>query len=230
MFNTAIRFFSFMAIVATFAIAASAQSNTGTVTINGTVGKYVELSSGGAATISGTSGGAITTQGVANSALGVVVNLGELGPTNTNSFAVATVPLRLRSNAAYILSAAATVTSSGSTTNKIGASDIGFGLGAVTRSGVGVATGTDTNQTAGDPQSAASTIDLTTGRFTFTAAKSNLGNFTTSAPILNGTTIMNAVPLTNTLGLSVPAIFAIKPQFYETGTTSAVVTFTITAP
>jgi hypothetical protein len=234
MFNTVVRFFSFMAIIAAFSIAATAQSTTGTVTITGTVSKYVELTSGGPATITGTSGGIVTTAGTANSPLAVVVNLGELGPTNTSSFAVATVPLRLRSNAAYVLSAAAVVNTTTvgtpSTANRITASDIGFGIANITRSGVGVATGTDTNATPGDPTTATSAIDATSGRFTFTAANGTLNAFATSKTAFSGTTIMNAVPLSNTLGLTANAIFAIKPQFYETGSTTATVTFTVTAP
>jgi hypothetical protein len=47
---------------------------------------------------------------------------------------------------------------------------------------------------------------------------------------LSGSFIMNAVPRSNTNGLTVPAMFAVKPQFYENGSTTASVTFTITAP
>jgi hypothetical protein len=41
---------------------------------------------------------------------------------------------------------------------------------------------------------------------------------------------MNAVPRSNANGLTVPAIFAVKPQFFENGTTTISVTFTVTAP
>jgi hypothetical protein len=41
---------------------------------------------------------------------------------------------------------------------------------------------------------------------------------------------MNAVPRTNANGLTVPAIFAIKPQFFENGSTTVTVTFTVSAP
>ena len=47
---------------------------------------------------------------------------------------------------------------------------------------------------------------------------------------LSGSTIMNAVPRNNAHGLTVPAIVAIKPQFFESGTTTVAVTFTVTAP
>src|SRR5262245_15566507 len=108
-----------------------AQSTTGTVSMSATVSKFVEINSGGAVTLTGNSGGGVTTDGVLNSPLAVSVNLGELGPSNTNSFVTALVPLKLRSNANYVLSMSATVTSSGSTRNRICAADVGCGLGAV---------------------------------------------------------------------------------------------------
>lgn len=215
-----------------FASGISAQSTNGTVNMSATVSKFVEINSGGTVTLSGNSGGGVTTNGTVNNPLAVVVNLGELGPSNTNSFVTASVPLKLRSNASYVLSMSATVTSSGTTANKIGAADIGFGLGAVSRTGIGVNTaGIDTNSTAGDPTLAANgAINAGTGRFEFTAVRSNLDAFASSTTALNGAFIMNAVPRSNTNGLSVPAIFAVKPQYYENGTTTVAITFTVTAP
>lgn len=213
------------------ALGVSAQT-TGTVNLSGTVSKFVEIQSGGAVTLSGNTGGGVTTDGVANSPLAVVVDLGELGPSNTSSFVTASVPLKLRSNTGYNVTLAAVVSSTGSTTEEIGAADIGFGLGTITRSGVGVhTTGTDTNATSGDPTLAANgAVNATSGRFEFTATRSNLGAFTAATTALSGQRILNAVPRSNTNGLTVPAIFAVKPQFYETGTTTVAATFTITAP
>lgn len=208
------------------------QSTTGTVSMSATVSKFVEINSGGAVTLTGNSGGGITTDGVLNSPLAVSINLGELGPTNTNSFVTASVPLKLRSNAAYVLSMSATVTSSGSTTNRIGAADVGFGLGTISRSGTGVNTsGTDTNATSGDPTLPANgSVNATSGRYEFTAVRSNLSFFSSATTVLNGPFIMNAVPRSNGNGLTVPAFFAVKPQFFENGTTTISVTFTVTAP
>ena len=214
------------------AIVSVGQTTTGTVSMSATVSKFVEINSGGAVTLSGNSGGGVTTDGVANNPLAVSINLGELGPSNSNSFVTASVPLKLRSNAAYVLSMNATVTSTGTTSNKIGAADVGFGLGSVTRSGTGVNTaGTDTNATSGDPTLVANgSVNGASGRYEFTAVKSNLSAFSSSTTALNGAFIMNAVPKSNTNGLTVPAIFAIKPQFFENGSTTISVTFTVTAP
>lgn len=215
---------------AIFAMAVSGQNTMGTVTMNGTVSKFVEINSGGTVTVSG--GSSVVTDGTVNNLLAVVVNLGELGPSNTASFVTANVPLKMRSNAAYTLSMSATVSSTATSSNKIIAADIGFGLGTVTRTGVGVNTaGTDTNATLGDPTLGANgSINAGTGRFEYVTGKTNLGAFSTSTTALNGSFIMNAVPRNNANGLTVPAIFSVKPQFYEVGTTTATATFTITTP
>jgi hypothetical protein len=230
---TKIKMAAFAALAAAvLTVSAGAQTTTGTVSMSGIVSKFVEINSGGAVTLSGNTGGGVTTDGTANSPLGVVIDLGELGPSNEASFVTANVPLKLRSNAGYVLSMAATVTSSGSTANKIGAADIGFGLGTISRSGVGVnAAGTDTNATSGDPTLVANGgINGTSGRYEFTATRSNLSAFSSSTTALSGSAIMNAVPRSNTNGLTVPAIFAVKPQFFENGSTTVSVTFTVTAP
>lgn len=219
-------------MAALFVVAAGAQTTTGTVSMSGTVSKFVEINSGGVVTLAGNSGGGVTTDGTANSPLAVIVNLGELGPSNASSFVTANVPLKLRSNAAYVMSMVATVSSTGSTANKIGAADIGFGLGTISRTGVGVnTTGVDTNATSGDPTLVGNgSVNATSGRYEFTATRSNLSAFASSTTALNGAFIMNAVPRSNANGLVVPAMFAVKPQFYENGSTTVSVTFTVTAP
>ena len=219
-------------LVGLFIVGAAAQSTTGTVSMSATVSKFVEINSGGAVTMNGNSGGGVTTDGTADNPLAVVLDLGELGPTNTSSFVTANVPLKLRSNAAYVLSMTASVNSSGSTANKITAADIGFGLGTVSRSGVGVnSSGSDTNATSGDPTLVANgSVNGTSGRYEFTATRSNLAAFSSSTTALSGSYIMNAVPRSNANGLTVPAMFAVKPQFFENGSTTVSVTFTVTAP
>ena len=236
MFNSVKRLFKFSLVAALFAMTAavaSAQVNTsGTVTMSGTVSKFVELNSGGAVTLSGNSGGGVTTDGVADSALAVSINLGELGPSNSSSFVTATVPLKMRSNANYVLSLSATVSSTGSSAQKIGAADFGFGIGSFTRSNAtGVNnTGNDAPATLGDPTLPANGGINANGRYEYAAGKSNLGAFSSSSSVLSGDRILNAVPRSNTNGLTVPAIFSVKPQFYENGSTTATATFTIAAP
>jgi hypothetical protein len=220
-------------LVTTAAISSAQTVTSGTVTVGGTVSKFVELKSGGAATLSGNSGGGINTDGVTNNALAVAVDLGELGPSNASSFVTASVPLKMRSNSNYVLSMSATVVTTATSSDRIKAEDIGFGIGSFSRPNVvGVnTTGTDTPNTSGDPTLAANgAINATTGRYEYTAARSHLGAFSASTTVLSGDRILNAVPRTNLNGLTVPAIFSVKPQFYENGSITAIATFTISAP
>jgi hypothetical protein len=79
-------------------------------------------------TLTGNSGGSVITDGTANSPLAVVVNLGELGPSNTNSFVKLSVPVRLRSNVAYQVNMVTSVAGAGATAFSLKDTDVGFGL------------------------------------------------------------------------------------------------------
>ena len=193
------------------AVATSAQT-TGSVTMNATVSNFVELTSGGAVTLTGNSGGSVITDGTANSPLAVVVNLGELGPSNTNSFVKLSVPVRLRSNVAYQLNMVSSVAGAGATAFSLKDTDVGFGLTTAARP-ANLAAGVDTNATPGDPTVAGSTdVD---GRWVFTGANSTLGAYAVSGAVLSGPRINKAVSANSATNLTFPAIFAIKPQFYD---------------
>jgi hypothetical protein len=209
-------------------VAAFAQQSTGAVTMNASVSNFVELNSGGAVTLSGNSGGGITTDGTSNSPLAVVVNLGELNPSNTNSFVKLSVPLKMRSNTAYQLSMSSNVTGAGSTAYRLLASDVGFGLVTAARSS-NLAGGTDTNATQGDPTVGGSTD--ADGRWVFDGSNSTLNSFSNSTEILSGPRINKTVPRGDGSGLVLPAVFAIKPQFYDPAAAVTIsASFTITAP
>src|SRR2546430_16902102 len=85
------------------AVVASAKQTAGWVSMSAVGSNYVELVSGGAVTLSGNSGGSVATDGTVDTPLAVVVDLGELGPSNGNSFVKLSVPLKLRSNVSYQL-------------------------------------------------------------------------------------------------------------------------------
>lgn len=195
-----------MSAAATFA------QTTGSVTMNATVSNFVELTSGGAVTLTGNSGGSIITDGTANSPLAVVVNLGELGPSNTNSFVKLSVPLRLRSNVAYQLNMVSTVAGAGATSFSLKDTDVGFGLTPAARP-ANLAAGADTNATPGDPTVGGSTD--ANGRWVFAGANSTLGAYAVSGQTLTGPRINQAVAANSATNLTVPAIFAIKPQFFD---------------
>jgi hypothetical protein len=216
------------AILVAAAAGASAQT-TGQVQMTGQVSNFVELRSGGAVTLTGASGGAgVGTDGVANSPLAVVVDLGELGPANANSFVKLSVPLKMRSNVAYQLDMTGSVTGAGSTAYSLKASDVGFGLVTSARAS-SLHTGTDTSAANSDPTSGGATDS--NGRWAFSGANSNLGAFSTAAEVLSGPRINKAVPRSDNTGLTLPAVFAIKPQFYDpTALVTITADFTISAP
>src|SRR5215211_7099187 len=190
---------------------ASAQT-TGSVTMNATVSNFVELTSGGAVTLTGNSGGSIITDGTANSPLAVVVNLGELGPSNTNSFVKLSVPLRLRSNVAYQLNMVSSVAGAGATAFSLKDTDVGFGLTPAARP-ANLAPGVDTNDTPGDPTIGGST-DVN-GRWVFAGANSTLGAYAVSGQVLTGPRVNKTTPANSNIGLTLPAIFTVKPQFFD---------------
>ena len=195
-----------MSAVATYA------QTTGSVTMTATVSNFVELTSGGAVTLTGNSGGSIITDGTANSPLAVVVNLGELGPSNTNSFVKLSVPVRLRSNVAYQLNMVSSVAGAGATSFSLKDTDVGFGLTPAARP-ANLAPGVDTNATPGDPTVGGST-DVN-GRWVYAGANSTLGAYAVSGQVLTGPRVNQAVSANSNTALTLPAIFAIKPQFFD---------------
>jgi hypothetical protein len=214
MFKSSKGLLSALAITALLMISAVATcaQTTGSVTMNATVSNFVELTSGGAVTLTGNSGGSIITDGTANSPLAVVVNLGELGPSNTNSFVKLSVPLRLRSNVAYQLNMVSSVAGAGATSFSLKDTDVGFGLTPAARP-ASLAAGVDTNATPGDPTVGGSTD--ANGRWVFSGANSTLGAYAVSGAVLSGPRVNKAVAANSATSLDVPSIFAIKPQFFD---------------
>lgn len=199
-------------LVTMTAVITCAQQTTGSVTMSASVSNFVELNSGGAVTLTGHLGGSLITDGTINNPLAVVVDLGELGPANTNQFVKLSVPLRLRSNVAYQLNMVGSVAGAGATAFSLKDTDVGFGLTTAARP-ANLATGTDTNATPGDPTLGGSTdVD---GRWVFDGANSTLGAYAASGEVLSGPRINKASSPNAAPGLTLPAIFTIKPQFFD---------------
>jgi hypothetical protein len=196
----------------TLSAAATHAQTTGSVTMTASVSNFVELNSGGAVTLTGNSGGSVITDGTASTPLAVVVDLGELGPANTNSFVKLSVPLRLRSNVAYQLNMVSSVAGAGATAFSLKDTDVGFGLTPAARP-ANLAPGADTNATPGDPTVGGST-DVN-GRWVFAGANSTLGAYAVSGAVLNGPRVNKAVADNSNTSLTLPAIFAVKPQFFD---------------
>jgi hypothetical protein len=212
-------------------IALAQQSNdSGTVTLSARVSGYVDLTSGGPATLVGTQGGTITGNTNKGDRLtGVTIDLGEISPVNANTVVRAIVPLRLRSNVNYTLSVSTTGFSNADPL-AIQASDVGFGVGNVRRTDPGVNPGTDTAGAAGfgDP-SADADANATTPRWEFATART-LSYYTTAQKVLSGPRIMQVVPASFVGGLTLDTYFAVKPQFFTPGSFTTTVTYTITTP
>jgi hypothetical protein len=200
------------ALLAMSAAVTNAQQTTGSVTMQATVSNFVELTSGGAVTLTGNLGGSVITDGTANTPLAVVVDMGELGPANTNSFVKLSVPVRLRSNVSYQLNMVSSVAGAGATSFSLQDTDVGFGLTPAARP-ANLAPGADTNATPGDPTIGGSTdVD---GRWVFAGSNSTLGAYAVSGEVLSGPRINKAVSANSATNLTFPAIFAIKPQFFD---------------
>lgn len=217
-------------LVTTVVANATEAPATGVVTVTGIVSRYVELTSGGDPAISGHSGnGSANLNGPSDSdgPLSVTINMGEVGPANSADFVKAVVPLRIRSNAPYVLSVRTVSFSAGD--SDVLASDIGFGLDAISRSLTGgVLPGSDNNHTAGDPSAAPAN---SSGRYQYTTVNGHLGAFQGGAiGVLQGARILGPVPRAGAGALSVDAIFTLKPQFFAPGSFQAVVDFVVAAP
>lgn len=215
--------------------AAPAQTS-GTVAISGAVTAAVKLTSGGAATITGTiSGGGVTAQSASDAALATVVDFGDVGPGNTNSAVCFTQPLFLRSNAGASLKGAMTAsTGFGVGTGDIKASDVGIGFTGLSTGGnpnADISTATVTAAYSSDP--CAGTLNPL-GIPSFAATNS----LATLAPA-PGTIVMSSTGPLSLRGAFASASnrvllnmkLAILPQAYTvTAGFTATVTLTMTSP
>ncbi len=187
----------------------------------------LDISSGGAPTITGAVGGSVTGSSSVLNNLAVTINFGELGPANHNSVVKVTVPVAVRSSGPYQVS----VAYSGSTNANAQAlqkSDIGFGMNDWHAMGANSRVCNNSAHTIHSPFSndPASNVTLSAaGRAQYT---SSLSNITTATIVLSGPRLSNGGSSRATDdGYIFDAIFVVTPQFYATGTTSATLTFTI---
>ena len=203
---------------------ASAQTS-GTVAISGVVNRAVKLTSGGAASLSGNLGGGITTGSASDAALATVVDLGDVGPANTNAMVCFVQPLFLRANGSSTLSAAVTAESFTAGVSNVAKTDLGIGFTGLTDFGsanASIATSTVAAGYGTDVCSAAFTRSLNdlatatpgTAILTSTGAVSLRGNFNSAS---------NRVGMDMRLAIA-PGAYAAPDAF------SATVTFTLTSP
>lgn len=188
-----------------------------------------DISSGGMPTITGAVSGSVTGTSSTTSDLTVTVNFGEVSPSNTNNIVKVVVPIAIRSLAPYRVTATVT---GGANANPqaIQRSDIGFGVNNIRRSGFLARVCSDSDHIFYSPFTAdpAAAVSYTAaGRAAYSGDLSDLGASTT---VLSGPTLsfLTAAPLSSNAYIF-DAILTVTPQFYAPGTTTAIVTFTISS-
>ncbi len=189
----------------------------------------LDISSGGAPTITGSQGGSVTGSSSVLNNLSVTINFGELSPINRNPVVKVTVPVAVRSNQPYRVTA--TVTGSfNANPQALQRSDIGFGIANWRAMGSNSRNCRNSphifySPFSNDPSANASIA--ANGRVTY---PSTLNNIAGSTVILSGPRLSNGNNNRQTNdGYIFDAIFAVTPQFFFPGTTSATLTLTISA-
>ena len=188
----------------------------------------LDISSGGAPTITGSVGGSVTGSSNVLNDLIVTINFGEVSPSNTNGIVKVVVPIAIRSNQQYKVQALVT---GGSNVNAQALQRTDVGLGFNNFHAMGSNSRVCVNPHifyapfSNDPSSNVS-INAS-GRATY---PSTLNNATVATTILSGPRLSNGASSRATNdGYIFDAIFALTPQFFANGTTSATITFTISA-
>ena len=225
-------------VVAMSAVIAQAQTDTGTVTINGSVGSAASLR-WWTFTNNNASGGT-NAPNVQNSPLAFTLNLGDVSPNNPNTYVGGTVQIIMRTNAAYTLSAAVTSSSgfgaSGNANGDIALDNLGFGLQNLAASGTGTlvtatAVSGSTIVAAFDSDPGAATLDAD-GIPTYSATLDDLSTTAPGTQVLSGPRISRRGSFSSpNNGLLADTIYTVVPEFFTpTASFSATVTYTLATP
>lgn len=190
----------------------------------------LDISSGGLPTIAGALGGSVTGSASVLNNLVVTINFGEISPANNNSLVKVVVPIAIRSNQPYQV--AVTLAGLGNANPQaLQASDVGFGANNMRALGANARVCTNSSHIFYSPfgnDPAVTKTIAANGRATY---QSTLANISVSTVILSGPRLTqgnNGVRNMND-GYVFDAIFAITPQFFAAGASSATLTFTISA-
>lgn len=200
------------------------------VSLGSVAAQTYDISSGGAPTITGASGGSVTGSSSVLNDLIVTINFGEISPANTNGIVKVVVPIAIRSNTVYQVAVSVT-NSTNANVQAVQMTDIGFGANNFRSMGANAKICTNSSHIFYAPfnnDPAANVTINASGRAAYPSTISNIGASTVilSGPRLSST--KNANRQTDN-GYIFDAIFAVTPQFYAAGSTSATVTFTISA-
>jgi hypothetical protein len=189
-----------------------------------------DISSGGQPTITGALSGSVTGSANVLNNLAVTINFGEISPANSNSLVRVVVPIAVRSLQPYQV--AVTISGLGNANPQaLQASDIGFGANNIRAMGSKSNVCTNSNHIFyapfGNDPAVTKTI-AANGRATY---QSTLANVSVSTVILSGPRLTKNGNINRDTddGYIFDAIFANTPQFFAAGTSSATLTFTISA-
>ena len=220
---------AFLTTILAFAAATASAQSTGSVTINGSVAKSASIRWWSFTALNSESG--TNSPNTQNSPLLFTLNVGDVSPANSNTYAGGKVKVILRTNAAYALSAQVTASSGfGAAAGDLRLADVGFGLANLANSGALVFGDPATNSViagsfGNDPSAASKDAD---GVPAFTTSLSNVSS---STQVLSGPRISKGGSVSSpNNGLLVDTIYAIGPQYFTPTTFSATVTYTITTP
>lgn len=209
-------------ILVTFALLFTARQSTSA--------QALDISSGGQPTITGAVNGSVTGSSSVTTDLLVTINFGEVSPLNPNSIVKVVVPIVVRSNQPYQVSVSMSGLSNANV-QALQSSDVGFGLQNMRLLGGAGKICTQSSHIFHSPfnnDPTSSTTVLSNGRVSYA---SSLSNLTGSTIILSGPQLSknNSSIRQQSDGYVFDAIFAITPQFFAAGVSSATLMFTIAA-
>ncbi|HQZ96676.1 MAG TPA: hypothetical protein PLP21_10175 [Pyrinomonadaceae bacterium] len=189
----------------------------------------LDISSGGSPTITGALSGSVSGSSSVLNNLSVTVDFGEVSPLNTNNIVKVVVPIAVRSNQPYRVRASLT-TSTNANPQAVQTTDIGFGVNNFRAMGSNSRVCTRSSHIFYSPFNNDPSSGVTINASGRAQYPSDLSDIVGSTTILSGPRLSNggASRATND-GYIFDAILVITPQFYAPGTTTAVITFTISA-
>ena len=208
--------YSFLIVVIFLAVAQSVSA------------QALDISSGGQPTITGAVNGSVTGSASVLNDLIVTVNFGEVSPLNTNSIVKVVVPIALRSNQPYEVSVSVSGLNNPSV-EALRALDIGFGLQNIRVLGGAGQICTQSTHVIQSPFNNDPTTAATVGSNGRVSYPSSLASLSGSTIILSGPQLSknNSAKRQQSDGYVFDAVFALTPQFFAAGISSATLIFTI---
>ena len=193
-----------------------------------TSAQALDISSGGQPTITGAVNGSVTGNASVQSDLVVTIDFGEVSPLNTNSIVKVVVPIGIRSNQPYQIA----VSMSGLSNAKseaLQASDVGFGIQNMRLLGGAGKICTQSTHIIRSPFDNDPAITANIGSNGRVSYQSSLGGLSGSTIILSGPELSknNSSKRQLTDGYIFDAVFALTPQFFAAGVSSATLIFSI---